>query len=63
MRQSAPEPVLKMRALAARLRGHAGETSLGHYRRKFEGIASELEEAAVDVESRAPVRQHFKLVS
>jgi hypothetical protein len=63
MGRSAPEPVLKMRALAARLRDHADETSLGLYRRKFESIASELEEAAVDVESRAVFRQRFKLVS
>ena len=41
-----------MRLLAARLRGHAAETSLDLYRRKFEGIAAELEEAALAAESR-----------
>ena len=51
---------LKMRLLAARLRGHAAETSLDLYRRKFEGIAAELEEAALDAESR---ETRFKLVS
>ena len=41
-----------MRTLAAQLRGHAAETSIDLYRRKLEGIASELEEAALDAESR-----------
>ena len=50
------QPAVKMSALAARLRGHAAETSINHYRQKFETVASELEEAAVDAESRA----HFK---
>ena len=44
---------VKMRSLAAELRGHAAETTLELYRRKFEGIASELEEAALDAESRS----------
>jgi len=52
---------LKMRTLAAQLRGHAAQTSIELYRRKFEGIAAELEEAAVDAESRSETR--FKLVS
>ena len=39
--------------LAARMRGHAAETSVEGFRRKFENAASELEEAAVDLESRA----------
>jgi hypothetical protein len=47
-----PENVLKMRTLAAQLRGHAAETGIELYRRKLEGIASELEEAVIDAESR-----------
>jgi hypothetical protein len=52
-------PALKMRALAARLRGYAGETSIEYFRRKFQSVASELEEAAMDLESR----DRFRLVS
>ncbi|MBW8708522.1 MAG: hypothetical protein JF627_04535 [Alphaproteobacteria bacterium] len=52
-------PALKMRALAARLRGYAAETSIEHFRRKFQIVASELEEAAMDLESR----DRFRLVS
>jgi len=53
---------VKMRSLAAELRGHAAETTLDIYRRKFEGIASELEEAAVNAES-CPLERPFRLVS
>jgi hypothetical protein len=42
-----------MRTLAAQMRGHAAETGLELYRRKFEEAASELEESAVDAETRA----------
>jgi hypothetical protein len=49
----APENALKLRSLAARMRGHAAETHLALYRRKFETVASELEQAACDAESRA----------
>ena len=55
-----PENVLKMRTLAAQLRGHAAETTIELYRRKFEEVASELEEGAVDAESRT---SRFRLVS
>jgi hypothetical protein len=58
MRQSVPETAVKMRALAAQLRSHAAETSMDVYRRKFEGTASELEEAAVNTETRAQTRNH-----
>ena len=51
------EQVLKMRALAARLRIQAAETSLEMFRRKFEAVAAELEECALDAENRA----HFRL--
>ena len=44
---------LKLRSLAARMRAHAAETHIELYRRKFEMVASELEEAALDAESRA----------
>ena len=47
-------PALKMRALAARLRAHAAETSVEMFRRKFEAVAAELEEAASRME--APYR-------
>jgi hypothetical protein len=53
---------MKMRSLAAQLRGHAAETTLELYRRKFEGIASELEEAAVNAEN-CPLEKPFRLVS
>jgi hypothetical protein len=47
-----PFQVPKMRALALRLRGQAHETGIGIYRRKLEILASELEEAAQEAESR-----------
>jgi hypothetical protein len=52
MMHAAPENALKLRSLAARLRGHAAATHVELYRRKFESVASELEEAAMDAESR-----------
>jgi hypothetical protein len=53
----------KMRALAQRMRAHAAETCVEHFRHKFELAASELEEGAVDAESRAAFRAHFRLAS
>jgi hypothetical protein len=47
------EKVLYMRTLAARLRGHAAETSLEIFQDKFRASAAELEEAALNAESRA----------
>jgi hypothetical protein len=47
-----PENALKLRSLAARMRGHAADTHIELYRRKFELTARELEEAAVNEESR-----------
>jgi hypothetical protein len=44
--------IFEMRALAARLRAQAAETNISLYRRKMESVASELEEAAIDAESR-----------
>ena len=52
---------LRMRALAARLRAHAAETCVDHFRRKFETAAAKLEESATDAESRA--RARLKLAS
>jgi len=46
------EKVPRMRALAARLRSEAADTSISLYRRKLENLASELEEAATIAESR-----------
>ena len=58
MQNCTPENVLRVRTLAAQLRGHAAETGIELYRRKFEKVASE--EGAVDAESRA---NRFRLVS
>jgi hypothetical protein len=53
---SRSEQTLDMRTLAVRLRAHAAETSLEKFRRKFEAAASELEKAALAIESRAQSR-------
>jgi hypothetical protein len=52
--------VLELRSLAARFRTHAAETHIALFRRKFEGTASELEEAALDAETRAWARPDLK---
>ena len=49
----APENARKLRVIAARFRAHSAETGVQFYRRKFEGVALELEQAALDAESRA----------
>jgi leucyl aminopeptidase (aminopeptidase T) len=59
----APDNALQLRALAARFRAHSAQTCVHLYQRKFEGVASELEEAALDVETRAWARHDLKLVS
>lgn len=41
-----PDQAVKMCALAARFRAQAAETSVEMFRRKFEAVAAELEEAA-----------------
>jgi hypothetical protein len=51
------ESPLATRALAARLRAHAAETSLETFKRKFEKAAAELEEAARDSERRSQFRR------
>lgn len=43
----------RLRALAARLRNDAEQTAMPEFRRKMQATASELEEAAVDMETRA----------
>jgi predicted xylose isomerase-like sugar epimerase len=53
MRQDVSGNIIHMRVLAARLRAQAAETGIEIYRRKFESLASELDEAATDLESRA----------
>jgi hypothetical protein len=53
----------RIRPLAARMREQAGETHIALYRRKFEGLASELEEAAVDAETRQHFFEACRLVS
>jgi hypothetical protein len=58
----APENARKLRVIAARFRAHSAETGVQFYRRKFEGTASELEEAALDVETRAWARPDLKRV-
>jgi hypothetical protein len=42
-----------MRALAARFRGHAAETSLKIFQDKFQSMAADLEEAARRAENAA----------
>jgi len=51
---------LELRNLAARFRAHASETNIELFRRKFEGAASEWEEAALDAETRALMRPGLK---
>lgn len=58
-----PSQVPKMRALAARLRAQAHETGICLYRRKLEILASELEEAAQEAESRERFFAHHRLAS
>ena len=55
-----PGNALKLHSLAARFRAHADQTSIELFRRKFEGTASELEEAALDFETRAWARPDLK---
>jgi hypothetical protein len=52
-----------MRALALRLRAQAHETDIGIYQRKLEILASELEEAAQEAESRERFFARHRLVS
>ena len=52
-----------LQALAARLRAHAAQTAIEHYRRKFESVAAELEKAALQIESRTQARNSVKLAS
>jgi len=47
-----PSNALELRSIAARFRVYAGETGIEFFRRKFEGTASEQEEAAFDAETR-----------
>ena len=58
-----PSQIPKMRALAVRLRAQAHETSIGLYQRKLEILASELEEAAQEAESREGFFPRCKLAS
>jgi hypothetical protein len=53
---------LELRSLASRFRAHAAETGIEFFRRKFEGTASELEEAALDAETRTWMRPDLKRV-
>ncbi len=63
MQAPGPDTALRMRALAARLRAHAAETSIDHFRHMFEAAASELEENALDAESRARFRETLNLAT
>jgi len=58
-RCNAPE----LRSLAAHFREFAAETRIQLFRRKFEGVASELEEAALDAETRDWMRADLKRAS
>ncbi len=53
MADNTAERITRMRNLAVLLRAQAADTSIGLYRRKFENLASEMEEAATDAESLA----------
>ena len=57
-----PSSALELRSIAARFRAHAAETGIDLFRRKFEGTASELEEAACDVETRVWAHTDLKRV-
>jgi hypothetical protein len=59
---ASPENVQKLRGLAAQLRGYAEETDIIPYRRKFESVASELEEEA-EAEIRILARGQVRLDS
>ena len=58
-----PAQIPRMRALAARLRGQAGETHIDLYRQKLEDLAAELEEAAAEAEGRQQSGGTPRLVS
>jgi hypothetical protein len=58
----AHEKLLQMRTLAARLRGHAAETSLEIFQDKFRASAAELEKAALNAENRAERLRVLSLV-
>lgn len=49
-----PRRIPEMRALAVRLRAQAADTAVEHYKRKLRALASELDEEAVEAESRKP---------
>lgn len=53
MRRDLARTVIRMRALAARMRAYAAQTSVALFRRQFESTAADLEEAASDLASRA----------
>jgi hypothetical protein len=57
-----PGNALELRSLAAHFRALATETSIEFFRRKFDGTASELEEAALDAETRAQMRADLNRV-
>jgi hypothetical protein len=52
-----PDEALKLRAMAARFRALAAETSVEPYCRKFEDAAEELELAALRLELRPDLKQ------
>ena len=54
-----PTKVPQMRLLAARLRVQAADTSIALYRRKFDGLAADLEEAAQEAESEISLFQRM----
>lgn len=52
-----PEEAIKLRALAARFRALAAETTVDPYRHKFEDAAAELEDAARAAENRLDLKR------
>ena len=63
MKKADSGPSLKMLSLVAQLWAHAAETSIEHFQHKFKIAASELEEQAVDAQSRARLSETRKLAS
>ena len=55
-----PSSALELRFLAGHFREFATETQIELFRRKFESVASELEEAALDAETRAMARLNLR---
>lgn len=63
MRNERPRTAADMRVMAIRMREYAARTTVGLFRRKFEAVAADLEEAAIDLESRDQAKPPPRLMS